>query len=333
MAGFLRGWLRGEPIERCCRLRQRLRRPVVSRHGCAPAMPSWLELQHFLATARASARCATTPTSSTCTARRPGWATGRSSLCSPSTTASSSRSSPRAARDGAIDAPRAIGSRASSSSSRRGGQRGASASTGFGVIVDDRYGEDVLPMLTGGAAGSRGRSSSRARVRSPSRAAPTSRWTCATGRPSMSPSAWSATIPTTTTRLQAAQLERLGALQAACVAHRPRAADRGDPAARDGAAATTSWRARSTRSTRPAFAPTGGSCRRPAATPTGTRIAESIARHDPHCRGVLLLGLEASEAELARSFATAAPHAVCRGFAVGRSIFAPAADGAGSPAR
>jgi 5-dehydro-2-deoxygluconokinase len=55
------------------------------------------------------------------------------------------------------------------------------------------------------------------------------------------------------------------------------------------------------------------------------RIAESISRHDPHCRGVLLLGLEASEDALARSFAMAAPHAICRGFAVGRSIFAPAA--------
>ena len=54
-------------------------------------------------------------------------------------------------------------------------------------------------------------------------------------------------------------------------------------------------------------------------------VEAAIERHDPHCRGVLLLGLEASEDELARSFARAAPHAICRGFAVGRSIFAPAA--------
>ena len=40
---------------------------------------------------------------------------------------------------------------------------------------------------------------------------------------------------------------------------------------------------------------------------------------------MLVLGLEASEAELDRSFRIAAPHAVCRGFAVGRSIFADAA--------
>jgi 5-dehydro-2-deoxygluconokinase len=56
------------------------------------------------------------------------------------------------------------------------------------------------------------------------------------------------------------------------------------------------------------------------------RIGDCIAARDPHCRGVLLLGLEASEAELSASFAMAAPHALCKGFAVGRTIFAaPAA--------
>ena len=54
-------------------------------------------------------------------------------------------------------------------------------------------------------------------------------------------------------------------------------------------------------------------------------IDAAIERHDPHCRGVLLLGLEASEEALAASFATAAPHARCKGFAVGRSIFGEAA--------
>jgi 5-dehydro-2-deoxygluconokinase len=54
-------------------------------------------------------------------------------------------------------------------------------------------------------------------------------------------------------------------------------------------------------------------------------IERTIAQHDPHCRGVLVLGMEASEEDLDRSFRLAAPHAVCRGFAVGRSIFADAA--------
>jgi len=50
-----------------------------------------------------------------------------------------------------------------------------------------------------------------------------------------------------------------------------------------------------------------------------------LARNDPRCRGVLLLGLEASEEQLERSFGLAASHAVCKGFAVGRSIFMDAA--------
>ena len=54
-------------------------------------------------------------------------------------------------------------------------------------------------------------------------------------------------------------------------------------------------------------------------------IEASIARHDPHCRGVLLLGMEASEETLERGFELAARHPACKGFAVGRSIFMDAA--------
>ena len=49
MAGFLRGWLRDAPLERCCELANAAGAIVVSRHGCAPAMPSWLEMEAFLA--------------------------------------------------------------------------------------------------------------------------------------------------------------------------------------------------------------------------------------------------------------------------------------------
>ena len=55
------------------------------------------------------------------------------------------------------------------------------------------------------------------------------------------------------------------------------------------------------------------------------RVEDSIQKHDPYCRGVLLLGMEASAEELERSFAAAARHPVCKGFAVGRSIFMDAA--------
>ena len=51
-------------------------------------------------------------------------------------------------------------------------------------------------------------------------------------------------------------------------------------------------------------------------------IAEVIAAHDSWCRGVVLLGLEASEDQLAASFAIARGCAQVKGFAVGRTIFA-----------
>jgi 5-dehydro-2-deoxygluconokinase len=50
-----------------------------------------------------------------------------------------------------------------------------------------------------------------------------------------------------------------------------------------------------------------------------------IATRDPYCRGVLLLGLEASIAALKESFAVAKTSRSVRGFAVGRTIFAESA--------
>ncbi len=53
----------------------------------------------------------------------------------------------------------------------------------------------------------------------------------------------------------------------------------------------------------------------------------AITRNDPHTRGVVVLGLDAPEAELAAALALAARHPLVKGFAVGRTIFAEAARG------
>ena len=56
-------------------------------------------------------------------------------------------------------------------------------------------------------------------------------------------------------------------------------------------------------------------------------ISAIVAANDPFCHGVVLLGLDASEDRVAQSFEIAARHVVCRGFAIGRTIFgAPARD-------
>jgi 5-dehydro-2-deoxygluconokinase len=55
-------------------------------------------------------------------------------------------------------------------------------------------------------------------------------------------------------------------------------------------------------------------------------IERTIAANDPYCRGVVLLGLSAPESELIASFEAAASVPIVKGFAVGRTIFADAAE-------
>ena len=54
-------------------------------------------------------------------------------------------------------------------------------------------------------------------------------------------------------------------------------------------------------------------------------ISKVIDLHDPLCRGIVLLGLEAPEEELAKGFKAVAGQKYVRGFAVGRTIFNEAA--------
>ena len=56
-------------------------------------------------------------------------------------------------------------------------------------------------------------------------------------------------------------------------------------------------------------------------------IEKTIAKHDPWCRGVLLLGLDAPAEELEAGFAATAAAPIVKGFAVGRTIFMSAAEG------
>ena len=56
-------------------------------------------------------------------------------------------------------------------------------------------------------------------------------------------------------------------------------------------------------------------------------VARAVKDGDPLCRGVVLLGLEAPEEDLAQAFAVARDCGLVKGFAVGRTIFVePAAE-------
>jgi 5-dehydro-2-deoxygluconokinase len=53
--------------------------------------------------------------------------------------------------------------------------------------------------------------------------------------------------------------------------------------------------------------------------------ADAIRRNDPYCRGIVLLGLEAPAPQLEAAFAVAAREPLVKGFAVGRTLFSEAA--------
>lgn len=59
----------------------------------------------------------------------------------------------------------------------------------------------------------------------------------------------------------------------------------------------------------------------PASPAIWDEISKVVRANDPYCRGVVILGQGASQADLEASIRTAANHVLCKGFAVGRTIF------------
>jgi 5-dehydro-2-deoxygluconokinase len=320
MSGFLRGWIRDEPLTRCCAYANACGALVVSRHGCAPAMASWEELQFFLVHGSATRRLredAQLEHLHRASTRTRRWEElvilafdHRMQL------------EELAARHGAgndrIPPFKAL--------IAEGARRGAAQRAGVGVIVDGRFGEDVFPSVTGKG------------------------WWVArpVELPGSRPLQFEAGAG-----LGAAMRTWPGEHVAKClVYYHPH----DKPALRESQLAKLADLQRAAVDSFHEFLvevipPKDMPCDDdtvplaleqiyqagifpdwwklpPAASAAGwEKTATVIHQHDAHCRGVLVLGLEASEEKLAQSFRIAAPHAICRGFAVGRSIFADAANG------
>ena len=319
MAGFLRGWLRGEPLARCCTWANACGALVVSRHGCAPAMAGWAELQHFVAHGAVTPRLRDDRELEHL--HRTGSRTRSWNELAVLAFDHRLQFEQIAARHDQPPARIGVFKRLLA----EGARRGAGTRAAVGVILDSRFGEDVLPTLTG-----QGWWVARP-VESPG-----SRPLAfeAGGQLALELRTWPAEQvvkclvhyhPEDPDALRESQLERLRDLQAASIGtgHEflievipPRELPRDQATL---ARALAQIYAAGVRPDWWKLPP----CE---SDDEWQAVAAAIRHGDLHCRGVLLLGLEASEADLQRSFRVAAPHAVCRGFAVGRSIFAEAAE-------
>ena len=318
MAGFLRGWVRDEALTRCCAYANACGALVVSRHGCAPAMPSWEELQFFLdhgSNTRRLREDVQLEHLHRVTTRTRRW--DELVILAFDHRMQLEELADRHGADHArINAFKLL--------IAEGARQGAGKRSGVGIIVDGRFGEDVFPPMTG-----------------------TGWWVA---RPVELPSSRPlqfeagshlATVmrtwpgehvakclvsyhPHDVAPMREAQLLRLAELQKASVDTFHEFLIEVIPPREMPSDETTLAQALE-QIYRAGIYPDWWKLPPAASAAEWERIATVIARHDPHCRGVLVLGLEASEDKLERSFQMAAPHAVCRGFAVGRSIFADAA--------
>ena len=318
MAGFLRGWLRDEPLEVCCRYANACGALVVSRHGCAPAMASWEELQHFLVQGSAHRRLR----EDVALEHLHRVTTRTRRVDALAVLAFDHRVQLEELARGAPDAAQRIAR--FKQLVAQAARQGATPSDSAGIIVDDRYGEAVLPAMTGG------------------------RWWVARpvelpgSRPllfeagsqlALALRAWPTEHvakclvshhPDDNPALRAQQMAQLVALQQACIATDREFLIEVIPPREMGSAGDTLARALA-QIYAAGVKPDWWKLPPQESTAAWERIGALIADEDPHCRGVLLLGLEASEEALVESFRIAAPHPVCKGFAVGRSIFADAA--------
>ncbi|CAO3357341.1 bifunctional 5-dehydro-2-deoxygluconokinase/5-dehydro-2-deoxyphosphogluconate aldolase [Azospirillum palustre] len=319
MSGFLRGWLRGHPLEECCAFANACGAFAVSRHGCAPAIPTWTELSCFLANGSPTPRLREDARLSHihwATTRRRDW---------PEVMAFAidhrAQLEAMAARLGADPARIAAFKLLALQAARQA----CAGRDGFGMLLDGTHGQDALDALTGTGAW----------IGRPVEL-PGSRPLRFEGGPDIAVTIreWPAEHvvkclafyhPDDEEALRSEQEHRIQTLFAACRATGHELLleiipPRGMPTADDtisralerfyGLGVYPDW------------------WKLPSPTSQGAwnSIAGTIDRHDPLCRGVLILGLDAPEEELKAGLALAARQPVCKGFAVGRTLFGSAAE-------
>lgn len=318
MAGLLTGWISGTGWRRAGRIANACGALVVSRHGCAPAMPSRIELDDFLARATSleqvhlDSRLAHLHRETT--GRRPNQDVFALAF-------DHRRQLEELAQKAGVGLKRVTTFK---NIVAQAAQELSGEFAGFGVFVDEKFGREALDRSTGG----------RTWVARPVEE-PGSRPLAfeGGGNPAVALRSWPAehvakclVIYDTNDReeLRTAQDQTLLALEAAADAsgHEwlleviPPAGIPVEPAVvravehfyRIGL--TPNWWKLP-----------------PSQDPTMWRaVGDVIRAQDPHARGILILGLEMPERDLGLSFASAISEPLVRGFAIGRTVFWPAAE-------
>jgi 5-dehydro-2-deoxygluconokinase len=317
MSGFLSGWLREEPLEECLRLGNACGAIVVSRHGCSPAMPTREELEYFLALPEKPRRL-----------RDEEWLNHLHRA--------TTRKSPDELHVLAIDHRWQLEEVADGSGADRGRLRDLKVLLGqafrrvgedhdaAGVLLDDVYGDQALEELTGsGDWIARAVEVARSRpvefVGGPNVAATLRTWPqehvvkcnlyCHPGDDE---------------DVREVQEQRVVQMFDACV--------RNDRLLLLEIQTTPGMQYDETSvalllkrfyevGVRPDW------WKLPPNPDSGVwkRIGDVVREHDPYCAGLLVLGQALEEEKLAKSFVAASSQPLCRGFAIGRSIYGEAA--------
>ncbi|MGB0848844.1 MAG: bifunctional 5-dehydro-2-deoxygluconokinase/5-dehydro-2-deoxyphosphogluconate aldolase, partial [Thiolinea sp.] len=320
MSGFLRGWLRGEDDAACTAYANACGALVVSRHGCAPAIPSEEELFYYLKNADSIPRpdkdAKLNQLHRVTTTRIPAQ---RPEICA---LAFDHRSQflEMAQEVGAAPDRINVLKQLLVQSVEQGIQQTGLSESVAGVLIDDTYGQDALNDVTG-----RG-------------------WWI--GRPVEVPSSRPIELeggrsigsrletwplehvvkclvfyhPDDEAEMLAAQQRQIQELFAACQASGHQLLLEIIPPADSEVDDDTVCRALTQLydlDVQPDW------WKLPPQTAKGWElITDLLAARDPHCQGVVLLGLAASMEAVKQGFQVAAQYPVCKGFTVGRTLFA-----------
>lgn len=316
MAGLLSGLLRGRPAAEAGRIANACGALVVARHGCAPAMPSAEELADFLDRHETIRR----PHEDVRIAAIHRLTTGRAvpSVCALAFDHRRQFEDMAAAAGAGEERIRAFKTILAEAVLELPAEQS-------GAIVDDRFGREALRHLTG-----TGRWIARPVEQPGSRPLEFA----FSGEVALELRSWPAEHVAKclvsydaedTAELRVIQENSLRALQEAC-----HATSRGllieviperwqDEPARVAAAVGALARA--------GLAPDWWKLPPLATSSDWQAVVRATTRTQGPCRGIIVLGLDRPGEELARSFAAAAGEPAICGFAIGRSVFRPAAEG------